>query len=138
MHRQFELRGSILLLVRACLFGVCKCTFVHGKYEFKPIAGCILWELYTGNPLFPGNTAIDMLHCINTVIDLPNIRASFASNAAAGLRAQLPPGGFVSLVLDGMPADFAELLASCLCAEPESRKSAEELLTLRYALPPNG
>lgn len=34
-------------------------------------AGCILAELYTGYPLFPGENEVEQLACIMEVLNLP-------------------------------------------------------------------
>lgn len=93
----------------------------------------MLWEMYTGNPLFPGSSRLDMLHCINSVIDLPCIRNTSLGSCALDAAVQLPPGGTTPLIVDGMPAEFAELLCCCLHEDPDQRASAAELLTLPCA-----
>lgn len=37
----------------------------------KKTTGCILAELYTGYPLFPGENEVEQLACIMELIDLP-------------------------------------------------------------------
>lgn len=39
---------------------------------FHVISGCILAELYTGYPLFPGENEVEQLACIMELINLPS------------------------------------------------------------------
>lgn len=43
-------------------------TFINDFFSFS---GCILAELYTGYPLFPGENEVEQLACIMEVINLP-------------------------------------------------------------------
>jgi hypothetical protein len=99
------------------------------------LAGCLLWELYTGTPLFPGNTALDMIHHINTIVDLQHLRSVLASGSNGGSQLQLPPGGTTPLQIDDMPDDFVEFIFHCLREVASERASASKLLELRFAHP---
>lgn len=96
-------------------------------------AGCLLWELYTGSPLFPGNTAVDMLLHINAVVDLTGLRAALDAAPAGDAALALPPGGLTPLAVEGMPVDFLMFLRACLQETPGERASAEDLLASRCA-----
>lgn len=37
----------------------------------NPVVGCILAELYTGYPLFPGENEVEQLACVMEVLGVP-------------------------------------------------------------------
>jgi cyclin-dependent kinase-like len=92
-------------------------------------AGCVLWELFTGQPLFTGDTACEMLLGINKGVDLSQLTAHLGHRGFSGV--QLQRGGAEPIALAGMPTDFAEVLEACLKAQPHERASAQTLLSMR-------
>ena len=92
-----------------------------------------MWELFTGNPLFPGNTSVDMLLQINAVVDMRRLRAALHATPNADVAFALPAGGCTPLAVEGMPPDFVEFLQRCLYEKPDERASASDLLSLPYA-----
>ena len=89
----------------------------------------MLWELYTGSPLFQGDTTTQMLYSIHKHIDLTVLNNSLALHGAGILN--FPQGPRASFLRPGMPADFAEMLQHCLKQPTEQRASAAELLVSR-------
>jgi serine/threonine protein kinase len=95
-------------------------------------AGCVLWELYTGSPLFQGDTAAGMLQCIHKVTDLTELTLRAFRCRAITADIDLGPGGATtSLIVPGMPDSFAELLVACLRSNPGERATAAQLLSFR-------
>ena len=47
------------------------CPSSRLTYRVCVLAGCILAELHTGFPLFPGENEVEQLACIMEVLDLP-------------------------------------------------------------------
>ncbi|KAI8048575.1 negative regulator of the PHO system [Syncephalis plumigaleata] len=99
-------------------------------------AGCVMAEMYTGRPLFPGATNEDQLQRVFRALGTPNEltwpgvsalpswREDFSFYAARPLAQLLPP-----MANDGYALD---LLARLLQYQPERRISAEEALTHPY------
>ncbi|KAG6450664.1 cyclin-dependent kinase-like 4 [Manduca sexta] len=92
--------------------------------------GCLFAEMFTGDPLFPGDSDIDQLALIiKTVGKLAprhqQVVSRLAGGAAlagtAGTRGTLPGTGHAK-----------DLLAACLRTEPRARPSASALLRHKY------
>ncbi|KAK9450463.1 kinase-like domain-containing protein [Limtongia smithiae] len=93
-------------------------------------AGCIMAEMYTGRPLFPGTTNEDQLqrifklmgtpneHTWPSISQLPNYRTNFTVYPPQSMHAILPQIDLVGL----------ELLCRMLQLRPESRISARDAL----------
>ncbi|KAK9469599.1 kinase-like domain-containing protein [Lipomyces arxii] len=93
-------------------------------------AGCIMAEMYTGRPLFPGTTNEDQLQKIfrlmgtpnertwPNISTLPNYRVNFPVYAPQDLHAILPKVDMLGL----------ELLVSMLQLQPDNRVSAHNAL----------
>ncbi|XP_045766489.1 serine/threonine-protein kinase MAK [Maniola jurtina] len=108
--------------------------------------GCIMAELYTARPLFPGNSEIDQLHRICALLGAPT-RAQWPEGHALAdaLRVRLPGGAGVPLAraVPGAGAPALALLAALLRLPPHERPTAPQALRFPYfavgaalALPP--
>ncbi|XP_062471511.1 dual specificity tyrosine-phosphorylation-regulated kinase 4 isoform X2 [Pezoporus occidentalis] len=105
--------------------------------------GCIIAELYTGYPLFPGENEVDQLACIMEVLGLPP--ADFIQ-AASRKRTFFDSKGFpksitnskgkkrcpdskdLSTVLKTNDAGFLDFLQGCLRWEPALRMTPDEAM----------
>lgn len=102
--------------------------------------GCVLAELYTGIPLFPGDSEADQIACImevlgpppNTLLALATRKPLFfeennAPKPHTNLRGKVrvPSKKSLSGELTGADPCFIELIAQCLAWDPEQRVSAE-------------
>ncbi|XP_076201520.1 dual specificity tyrosine-phosphorylation-regulated kinase 4 isoform X2 [Aptenodytes patagonicus] len=105
--------------------------------------GCIMAELYTGYPLFPGENEVDQLACIMEVLGLPP--ADFIQ-AASRKRTFFDSKGFpksitnskgkkrcpdskdLSTVLKTHDAGFLDFLKGCLMWEPALRMTPDEAM----------
>ncbi|XP_030334800.1 dual specificity tyrosine-phosphorylation-regulated kinase 4 [Strigops habroptila] len=105
--------------------------------------GCIIAELYTGYPLFPGENEVDQLACIMEVLGLPP--ADFIQ-AASRKRTFFDSKGFpksitnskgkkrcpdskdLSTVLKTNDAGFLDFLKGCLRWEPALRMTPDEAM----------
>ncbi|XP_072947138.1 serine/threonine-protein kinase ICK isoform X2 [Epargyreus clarus] len=97
--------------------------------------GCIMAELYTCRPLFPGNSEIDQLYKITAVLGTPD-RDEWPEGyaLAEALRFRFPTSGGVPLgriVPTASPPALA-LLASLLRYPPRNRPTAPQALRFPY------
>ena len=105
--------------------------------------GCIVAELYTGLPLFPGENETEQLDCIMEVLGLPprnmlNVasrrRLFFDSTLTPRMtansrgRKRRPNTRDLSTALQCADETFLSFLTACLCWEPDDRMTPEEAL----------
>ncbi|XP_015266665.1 PREDICTED: dual specificity tyrosine-phosphorylation-regulated kinase 4 [Gekko japonicus] len=105
--------------------------------------GCIMAELYTGYPLFPGENEVEQLACIMEVLGLPPTefiqtasrrRTFFDSNgnpkSVTNSRGKVrnPNSKDLSAVLKTYDASFLDFLKKCLVWKPALRMTPEEAM----------
>ncbi|XP_009899760.2 dual specificity tyrosine-phosphorylation-regulated kinase 4 isoform X2 [Dryobates pubescens] len=105
--------------------------------------GCIIAELYTGYPLFPGENEVDQLACIMEVLGLPPadfIQASSRKRTffdSKGFpksitnskgKKRCPDSKDLSSVLKTHDAGFLDFLKGCLMWEPALRLTPDEAM----------
>ena len=52
-----------------------ECLMTDGYYDYKMDiwgVGCVMFEITTLNPLFPGNNELDQVHRIHNILGTPN------------------------------------------------------------------
>ncbi|XP_009072225.1 PREDICTED: dual specificity tyrosine-phosphorylation-regulated kinase 4, partial [Acanthisitta chloris] len=105
--------------------------------------GCIIAELYTGYPLFPGENEVDQLACIMEVLGVPPadfIQASSRKRTffdSKGFpktvtnskgKKRCPDSKDLSTVLNTHDAGFLDFLKGCLMWEPSLRMTPDEAM----------
>ncbi|XP_077517806.1 dual specificity tyrosine-phosphorylation-regulated kinase 4-like isoform X1 [Amblyomma americanum] len=105
--------------------------------------GCILAELYTGFPLFPGEHEADQLACIMEVLGVPPVavlelatrrRLFFDSKNVPRLtqnskgKKRKPNSKTLAAVLGCNDEEFVDFLSLCLVWNPETRVTPDEAL----------
>ncbi|KAK1395604.1 putative serine/threonine-protein kinase [Heracleum sosnowskyi] len=99
-------------------------------------AGCILAELYVGEPIFPGRTEVDQLHRIFMLCGSP-------SDDYWSLLKLSPPDFFnpqkyftrrVAEIFKGLPAPALALIETLLSIDPSARQSAIHALNSEFFL----
>jgi cyclin-dependent kinase-like len=98
--------------------------------------GCILAEMITGMPLFPGESDIDTLHHIMRMCGerLPRKQVhAFAKNPMYD-GFDLPQVDLYTIDerISNIPSDAFDLLKQCLAYEPENRPQCDVLLMHRF------
>ncbi|XP_045451057.1 serine/threonine-protein kinase MAK [Melitaea cinxia] len=114
-------------------------VLLHDTHYGAPIdlwaVGCIMAELYTCRPLFPGNSEIDQLYKITAVLGTPS-REEWPDGYALAdaLRFRFPASGGVPLarVLPAASPPAVALLAALLRYPPRERPSAPQALRFPY------
>merc|ERR1711981_611188 len=98
--------------------------------------GCILGEMITGKPLFPGKDYMDQLKLIMklcgkpTKADIEKLDSEHARNFISSLEDK-PRADFKKLFKNSNPL-VVDLLERLLVLDPEKRPSAEECLCHHY------
>ncbi|XP_051626687.1 dual specificity tyrosine-phosphorylation-regulated kinase 4 isoform X2 [Manacus candei] len=105
--------------------------------------GCIIAELYTGYPLFPGENEVDQLACIMEVLGLPPADLIQASSRKRTFfdskgfpksvtnskgKKRCPDSKDLSTVLKTHDAGFLDFLKGCLMWEPALRMTPDEAM----------
>jgi serine/threonine protein kinase len=111
--------------------------------------GCILAELYTGYPLFPGENEVEQLACIMEVCGVPptrilesatRIKMFFDSNGNPRLvpnsrgKSRKPGNKDLQMVLRTSETKFVDFLAGSLQWDPKERFSPEDALQQEWIL----
>ncbi|KAL7684116.1 putative protein kinase domain, cyclophilin-type peptidyl-prolyl cis-trans isomerase [Plasmopara halstedii] len=102
-----------------------------GRYSFNAdiwSVGCVLMELLTGRPLFPGNTQIEQLNLIQSYLGpLPVSLRSKVPRGASSIQA--PSRSFRESLGDrSLPPGALDFLVKTLQLEPRLRYSAQDCL----------
>ena len=104
----------------------------YGKAVDVWLIGCILAEMITGLPLFPGESDIDTLHHIMKICGerLPRkAQVAFSSNPQyEGVNLPRIDLYTIDERLSMLPPDAFDFLKLCLAYEPETRPNCEQLL----------
>ncbi|XP_039111703.1 dual specificity tyrosine-phosphorylation-regulated kinase 4 isoform X5 [Hyaena hyaena] len=105
--------------------------------------GCIMAELYTGYPLFPGENEVEQLACIMEVLGLPPTHfiqtasrrqtffdsKGFPKNMTNNRgRKRYPDSKDLTMVLKTYDASFLDFLRRCLVWEPSLRMTPDQAL----------
>ncbi len=111
------------------------------KYT-KPIdmwsVGCILAELITGRPLFPGKSTKDMLKCVLEVTGIPDmkdfedIRAKYDIHFGEEVFPDKISKKSLKSILAGAPPDAIDMVSRLLLFHPDKRLTVEQALEHPY------
>ncbi|KAJ8403962.1 hypothetical protein AAFF_G00343120 [Aldrovandia affinis] len=96
--------------------------------------GCVLAELYTGTPLFPGTNEVDQLACIMEVLGMPpggmvqtapRRRLFFDSEGHATCLMKRPKSKDLASMLGSRNSLFVDFIRHCLAWDPTERMTAD-------------
>ena len=112
-----------------------ECLLCDGIYTFKMDiwgAGCVLYEVLTKMPLFPGNNELDQLHRIHAVLGTPDAQLlrKMLGSRASGPEYNFPfkQGTGIPALLTNVTPDCIDLLTKLLKYDPDVRINAKECL----------
>ncbi|OHT12733.1 CMGC family protein kinase [Tritrichomonas foetus] len=112
-----------------------ECILTSGSYD-KSVdewaVGCILYELLTARPLFPGKHEIDQINKIHNIVGTPDreLLSFFRNNPNPQITFTFPrreAQDFKTLI-PTISTDTADLLKKLLIYDPNNRLSAKEAL----------
>ena len=115
------------------LFGSSSYTFAVDMWA----AGCILAELVSGRPLFPGSSAMDQLERIISYTgplsptEIESMDSTFTQTMLSNLSYSRPRFSLEEK-LEGAPADAIDLIKKLISFNPKLRPTAEECLEHPY------
>jgi serine/threonine protein kinase len=106
-----------------------------GIYTFKMDlwgAGCVLYEIITKSPLFPGSNELDQLHRIHGVMGTPSPKLLKKMLGSKGITPEYnftpKEGTGLRILLPNMTAECLDLLCSLLVYDPDFRITARDAL----------
>ncbi|KAL2920192.1 hypothetical protein HK105_200259 [Polyrhizophydium stewartii] len=112
-----------------------ECLLCDGIYNFKMDiwgAGCVLYEIISKVPLFPGSNELDQLHRIHAVLGTPNqkLLKKMLGNRSSAPEYNFPPkeGTGIRALLPHVTADCVDLVNAMLQYDPDLRINAREVL----------
>lgn len=114
-----------------------ECILTSGSYgpEVDEWAvGCMLYELLTSRPLFPGKTEVDQIARIHNVVGTPanDVLAQFRRNPNTQISFKFPQRAAQDLhkLLPKAPNAVIELLSALLVYNPQNRIGASDALKM--------
>lgn len=118
-----------------------ECLICDGIYTYKMDlwgAGCVLYEIITKAPLFPGSNELDQLYRIHGVIGTPSQKLLKKMLGAKGITPEYnfapKQGTGLNALLPNVSAECLELLSSMLLYDPDFRYFSLIRITARDAL----
>ncbi|KAL4465914.1 hypothetical protein ABPG74_004151 [Tetrahymena malaccensis] len=115
-----------------------ECLLTDGYYSSKMDlwgVGCVMFEVMSLFPLFPGNDELDQAHKIHNVLGTPNpkILEQFQKHATH-MELNFPPkkGTGIEKLAPHIPKDCIDLIYKLLSYDPEERITAEQALQHPY------
>jgi len=115
-----------------------ECLMTDGYYDQKMDiwgAGCVMFEVLTLVPLFPGKNELDMIHRIHNILGTPpqHVLDRFKSHASH-LDFNFPQkaGTGIEKLLSHCSPDCIDLLKQLLIYDPEKRITSEQVLQHEY------
>lgn len=115
-----------------------ECLMTDGYYDQKMDiwgAGCVMYEIMTLVPLFPGKNELDMIHRIHNIIGTPSQKVldRFKSHAShLDFNFPAKTGSGLDKMLAHVSPDCLDLLKQMLIYDPEKRITADQVLQHEY------
>jgi renal tumor antigen len=99
-------------------------------------AGCVLYEILSKSPLFPGSNELDQLHRIHAILGTPSqkILKKMIGVRTSGQEYNFPPAKGTGLLclLPKFSEESTGLLSALLAYDPDTRITAREALDSQF------
>jgi len=112
-----------------------ECLLCNGKYSYKMdmwSAGCVLYEIISKNPLFPGNNELDQIHKIHSILGTPDPQVL---KSMLGCKTLSPKytfayikGTVIKSLIPKASKDALKLIYDLLIYDPKTRINATKAL----------
>ncbi|CAL8285247.1 unnamed protein product [Lota lota] len=114
-----------------------ECLLTDGYYSLKMdvwSAGCVFFEIFSLNPLFPGSNELDQIAKIHDVLGTPEGSVLQKFKQSRAMCFDFPPkkGSGISRLIPNCPAPALSLLYQMLAYDPDERISAQTALQHTY------
>eukprot|EP00696_Hemimastix_kukwesjijk_P015267 gnl/Hemi2/3450_TR1198_c0_g1_i1.p2 gnl/Hemi2/3450_TR1198_c0_g1~~gnl/Hemi2/3450_TR1198_c0_g1_i1.p2 ORF type:complete len:425 (-),score=150.81 gnl/Hemi2/3450_TR1198_c0_g1_i1:164-1438(-) len=114
-----------------------ECILTDGSYGYKMDMwgiGCVMFEVISLYPLFPGKNELDQIHRIHDIIGTPRPEVFRKIKRRAAMRIRFPhrEGTGISRLIPHASAECKELIKKLLVYNPEERLSAGQALRHAY------
>jgi renal tumor antigen len=115
-----------------------ECLMTDGYYDQKMDiwgAGCVMFEILTLVPLFPGKNELDMIHRIHNILGTPSQKVlDRLKSRASHMEFNFPQkaGTGIEKLLPHVSPDCLDLLKQLLAYDSEERISADQILQHEY------
>ncbi|KAI9349032.1 kinase-like domain-containing protein [Obelidium mucronatum] len=112
-----------------------ECLLCDGIYTFKMdiwSAGCVLYEVISKQPLFPGSNELDQIHRIHNVMGTPSpkLLKQMLGSRASSPKFQFTPkeGTGIRTLLPYVSQDCVDIINALLIYNPDERITAKDAL----------
>ncbi|CAL8301318.1 unnamed protein product [Boreogadus saida] len=114
-----------------------ECLLTDGYYSLKMdvwSTGCVFFEIFSLNPLFPGSNELDQIAKIHDVLGTPEVSVLQKFKQSRAICFDFPPkkGSGISRLIPNCPAPALSLLYQMLAYDPDERISAQMALQHTY------
>ena len=114
-----------------------ECLLTDGYYGYKMDlwgVGCVMFEVLSLFPLFPGTNELDQIQKIHNVLGTPSADVLSKLRRSAHMNFNFPTkqGTGIDRLLPNAPADAIDLIKKLLAYNPEERYSAGQALKHPY------
>ncbi|KAJ3124813.1 hypothetical protein HK098_000853 [Nowakowskiella sp. JEL0407] len=112
-----------------------ECLLCDGMYNYKMDvwgAGCVLFEIVSKVPLFPGSNELDQLHRIHAVVGTPSqkVLKHMLGNKMNGMKYNFPhrEGTGIRALIQHVSNECVDLINLMLAYDPDDRITSKEAL----------
>ncbi|KAJ3376852.1 hypothetical protein HDU92_008933 [Lobulomyces angularis] len=116
-----------------------ECLLCDGMYNYKMDmwgAGCVLFEIVSRSPLFPGADELDQLHRIHSVLGTPSqkVLRHMLGHRINAMKYNFPPkdGTGIKCLIPNVTPECVDLINQLLAYDPDDRYSSKDALRHKF------